>query len=233
MTTLEYIVNKYGLDLEQKRQPIEIPDTTRNTFATLTHELGFTKGVEVGVEKGIYSEILLQSNPELHLTSIDAWTAYTGYRDHVTQEECDGLLDETRKRLSPYGERSTIMKEFSAFAHKQFEDNSLDFVYIDGNHEFQHVVNDIALWSKKVKVGGIIAGHDYIKRKGGEYNMHVIPAIHGYIDAYGIRPLFVFGRKDASTNLNPEKGELRESTRSFMFVKPEPREVVPGHNQSA
>jgi glycosyltransferase involved in cell wall biosynthesis len=43
-----------------------------------------------------------------------------------------------------------------------FADESLDFVYIDGNHQLKYVVEDIVEWTKKIKKGGIIAGHDYI-----------------------------------------------------------------------
>jgi hypothetical protein len=63
-----------------------------------------------------------------------------------------------------------------------------------------------------VRTGGIVAGHDYIRRKNPEYLMHVIPAVHGYIDSYQIKPLFVLGRKDAPA------GELRDKTRSWFFV---------------
>ena len=46
-------------------------------------------------------------------------------------------------------------------AVKDFEDGSLDFVYIDGNHDFLHATEDIWWWAKKVRNGGVIAGHDY------------------------------------------------------------------------
>ena len=47
-------------------------------------------------------------------------------------------------------------------ALEDFLDNSLDFVFIDANHTFEYVVNDIAEWSKKVRPGGIISGHDFL-----------------------------------------------------------------------
>lgn len=50
-------------------------------------------------------------------------------------------------------------------ALKQFKDNSLDFVYIDGNHDYQFVLDDITGWTKKVKMGGAVAGHDYKQYK--------------------------------------------------------------------
>lgn len=229
MTTLDYIAKRFKVNINQRKQPLDLPNATRETLAELFAELNFVKGAEIGVEKGIYSEILLQKNPKLELFAIDAWTAYKGYRDHVTQEECDNLLAEATKRLSIYN--ANIIKGFSTDVAKDFEDNSLDFVYIDGNHEYSHVVADISAWEKKVKVGGIVSGHDYIKRKGGEYYMHVIPAVSGFVESYRIKPLMVLGRKELANNLDPKKGELRESPRSWLYVKPEPPVVVRGHNQ--
>ena len=42
-----------------------------------------------------------------------------------------------------------------------FEDNSIAFLYIDTTHEYEHVIKEIDAWYPKVKLGGIIAGHDY------------------------------------------------------------------------
>lgn len=226
MNTFDYLVTKYKLDI--KSSYIEIPNVTRNELAVMIRELGFTEGAEIGVERGIFSEILIKDNPQLHLYSIDAWTAYKGYRDHVSQYKMDDLYAEAKKRLAPYN--CTVIKGFSVDVAKTFKDESLDFVYIDGNHEFTQVVNDIAAWERKVKVGGIVAGHDYIKRKDNGYLMHVIPAVHGYMEAYSIAPLFVLGRKHAKSNTDPEF-ELRDNTRSWFYVKPPKRPIVRGHNQ--
>lgn len=226
MKTLEYIKNKYKLDLEQKRKPLEIPNTNRETLAQIFCEVGFKVGAEIGVERGIYSEVLLKANPDLQLFSIDAWTAYKGYRDHVSQEKMDRLYKEAQEKLNPYGGRSVMMKGFSVDVAHKFPDNSLDFVYIDGNHEFQQVVNDICVWDKKVRVGGIVAGHDYVKRKDNGYLMHVPQALHGYVDAYQIKPLFVLGRKDVIN------GELRDRSRSWFYVKQPKSPIRPGHERA-
>jgi predicted O-methyltransferase YrrM len=218
--SIKYIYMKYGVDINQRQQPVEIPNTTRETLASLLRELGLNKGVEVGVEAGIYSEVLCKANPNIELYCVDAWTAYKGYRDHVTQFKLDNLLEITRTRMAQYN--ATVMQGFSMDVVKQFPDNSLDFVYIDGNHEFQHVVNDVAEWSKKVRAGGIVAGHDYIRRRENGYLMHVPQAIHGYIDSYNIRPLFVLGRKAKI------EGEARDNSRSWFYFKPEPVKIVKG-----
>lgn len=226
MNTLQYIADKYKINIHQKRQPVEIPNTTRDDLATLFAELGFTKGAEIGVEEGLYSEVLCKANQNLELLSIDAWAAYHGYRDHTTQSKIDDIYERAKQRLAPYNDK--LIKGYSLEVAETIPDESLDFVYIDANHEFVHVVNDIAAWERKVKVGGIIAGHDYIKRKTNGYLMHVIMAIHGFIDSYQIRPLFVLGRKEAHSNLDPKKGELREGTRSWFYVKPPKDPMKPG-----
>lgn len=227
MNTLEFIAKKYNLNLDQRHQPVEIPNTTRDTFASLLCELDYKIGAEVGVERGLYSEVLCKAIPNLKLFSVDAWTAYDNYRDHVSQEKLDAIQADATRRLAPFD--CKLIKGFSMDVVKEFEDESLDFVYIDGNHEFQQTVNDICEWQKKVKVGGIIAGHDYIKRTSPGYLMHVPMAIHGYIESYNISPLFVLGRRDAATNTDPSKGELRESTRSWFYVKPPKPVIKPGH----
>ena len=45
-------------------------------------------------------------------------------------------------------------------AAKSYEDHSLDFVYIDADHTYSAVVEDINTWRGKIKRGGYIAGHD-------------------------------------------------------------------------
>ena len=63
---------------------------------------------------------------------------------------------------------------------------SLDFVFIDGDHSFDYVVQDIIYWSKKVKSGGIIACHDY-------YPFHdcgVMNAVNAYTHSHNINPWY-------------------------------------------
>lgn len=99
-------------------------------------------------------------------------------------------------------------------AAQDFADRSLDFVYIDGNHQFQYVAWDIAEWSKKVKVGGIISGHDYIytnpRTKAGI--CHVIYVVNAYTQAYKIDNWYLLGRYKV------QKGEKRDRFRSWMWV---------------
>lgn len=49
----------------------------------------------------------------------------------------------------------------SVHAAKLFDDNSLDLVFLDGDHTYKSVVQDIVAWFPKIKENGILAGHDY------------------------------------------------------------------------
>lgn len=208
--TLEFIQSKFNLDLE-KKSPIEIPNTNRVTLARLFGELRFGVGAEIGVERGLYSKQLCQENHGLKLYAVDPWLAYQGYREHVSQEKLDGFFEITKQRLSGYD--AHLIRKTSVDAAKDFKDGSLDFVYLDGNHEFSHVAADISAWTPKVRKGGIVAGHDYIKRKNKEYLMHVVDVVNAYVSAYQITPWFVLGRKATIP------GELRDTSRSWFFVK--------------
>ena len=158
-------------------------------------------GVEIGVEQGLFSESLCKNNPGVKHFSIDAWKAYSGYRDHVSQAKLDGFYEATKARLAPY--QCEIIRGFSLEVINQFRDGSLDYVYIDGNHNFQNLTNDISEWSKKVRVGGVISGHDYKREKKQVFN-HTVQVVHGYTDAYHITPWFI-------TSEN--------SSRSFLWIK--------------
>jgi hypothetical protein len=64
--------------------------------------------------------------------------------------------------INGHEDRAIMIRAKSEIAADIFPDNSLDFVYIDANHAYQYVVQDIQLWYPKVKPGGYICGHDYI-----------------------------------------------------------------------
>ena len=185
--TLNYIIKKYNIDTT-KPSPISI-SISRDDLAKLFAELKFKKGAEIGVERGIYSEVLCRSNPNLTLYCIDPWKAYKGYIEHTTQKTLDEIYEDALDRLKNYS--CQIIRDFSENAYKKFDNGSLDFVYIDGNHDAAHVKQDIKLWIPKVKRGGIISGHNFARYKGryGLYNQ-IKDTVTKYANALSINPWF-------------------------------------------
>jgi len=184
--TLDFILERYHLDISGSL-PLNIPMSRHRGLPELLKDLGYTIGLEVGVETGQYSEQLCKAIPKLKLYSVDAWTAYQGYRDYVSQEELDGFYATATERLAPYG--ATLIKGWSVETAKTFADASLDFVYIDGNHTFEYVAADIAAWWPKVRPGGILAGHDFRRSNAG--NCHVKDVVQAWAYSHHIKPWFV------------------------------------------
>ncbi len=108
-------------------------------------------GAEFGVAKGFFSESLLRSGKFDLLYSVDKWS------DHHDDAEAELV----RGRLFEFGEQSQILKMSFSDALKVIPDRSLDFVYVDG---YAHTGQDpdiISFCLGKVKVGGVVAAHDY------------------------------------------------------------------------
>ena len=115
-------------------------------------------GVEVGVCEGIFSEFILQNWPgELYL--VDPWKALPDYHDAPYDHEAN--YEKTLGRMQSFPTRHHICRTTSVVASRQFNDESLDFVYLDGNHSYEAVRQDLRAWYPKVRKGGMLAGDDY------------------------------------------------------------------------
>ena len=211
MSTKEVLRQRLGTS---RTLPVEVPNMGRSALAALFADLGFTEGVEIGVKEGDYSVELLAANPALHLRSVDPWMVREDYRDGRGQPLFNQFYETAKQRLSVFGARSEVIRGFSLDVAQTLPDRSLDFVYIDGHHSFQATTNDIVEWSKKVKIGGIIAGHDYCRYAYGS-DIAVKEVVDAYTYAHRITPWWVLGRK-AKVD-----GEIRDRHRSFLWVNEE------------
>jgi hypothetical protein len=155
---------------------------TRDTLAQFFGEVGFNHGAEIGVREGVYSEILCKFNPDLKLISIDPWCSYGR---STTQETADRRYKEAVERLTPFG--VDIRKQTSMDAVTSIQDGSLDFVYIDGMHDFDNVMKDLIHWAPKVRRGGIVSGHDY----HFAFEQGIVPAVNAYTYAHNISLLYI------------------------------------------
>jgi hypothetical protein len=132
---------------------------TRKDLAKRFAEMGFTRGAEIGVERGKFAEVLCKAIPGLVLIAVDAWDSRPGYREHVTPELWREIEQDARQRLRPY--QTVIAKGNSADVARGIPDGHLDFVYVDGEHTEAAVIADLMAWMPKVRVGGVVSGHDW------------------------------------------------------------------------
>lgn len=183
--TLDYFLKRFNIDPSQP-SPISV-HFSRFSMVNVLNELGFTIGAEIGTESGYYATRLCQGIPNLKLYCIDAYEVVPYYKDYETQEQVNEHYEHAKNRLSNY--KVEFIKKYSMEAVKQFEPNSLDFVFIDANHYFEWIVNDVIYWSRIVRPGGIVFGHDY----GDQF--HVKWAVDAYMGAYQINPWFVLQKK--------------------------------------
>jgi len=122
---------------------------------------------EIGVWKGTFSARILKiTNPKkLHL--IDPWKYQTefgwrlfGGKVAQSQEDMDVIYNTV---LNTLGQQPVVSvhRNFSSTAAAEFQDDYFDWIYIDGNHYYTYVLEDLNNYFSKVKRGGYIAGDDY------------------------------------------------------------------------
>ena len=208
MNTTDYIVKKFNIDLK-KESPFYISCGRWKHIPKLLNELNFKVGAEIGVQRGYWTAALFKYIPGLKMYSIDGWRTYDTYVDIKEQEKCDKYYEEAKEITKGYD--CQLIKKLRMEAVNDFEDESLDFVYLDGNHAFKYITEDIEEWSKKVRKDGLIMGHDYWQSKKRErwYGRrtvcsHVEEVVNAWTRSYWIHPWFVLTG-------NPAK--------SFMWVK--------------
>ena len=127
-------------------------------------------GAEIGVWRGDFSmEILSRARPrELHL--IDPWQfapslpgRLYGGREAKSQSDMDQIYQSVVDRFERR-RQVRIHRASSRDAAASFPNGFFDWVYIDGDHSYEAVWQDLNDWSSKVKSGGLVIGDDYTWR---------------------------------------------------------------------
>ena len=136
-------------------------------------------GVEIGVYKGKNALSILKTLNVKKLYLIDPYVYYDDYGDVAGgQKAFDKLLEKTIKTLKGYEDRYVLIKKTANDALIDIP-NNLDFVYIDGNHKYDYVKQDIENYYPKLKSGGILAGHD-IENENSEHD-GVVKAVLDFV----------------------------------------------------
>jgi len=124
--------------------------------------------VEVGSWKGRSASFMgveiVNSNKKIKFDCVDCWV-----HDEIYNEFVDNI--------KPLKDIINVHKEYSINASKFYENNSLDFVFIDAFHSYESVTEDIIHWYPKVKENGIIAGHDFWVNTHEQFISGVVNAV--------------------------------------------------------
>lgn len=126
-------------------------------------------GTELGVFEGDFSKTLLQTNPsKLYLVDLFEGQMVSGDKDGLNMKTID-LQESFNNLKSIYStdSRVQLIKGTTISFLNGIADDYLDFVYIDADHSYGGVKQDITISFKKVKAGGYILGHDYSSRFEG------------------------------------------------------------------
>jgi hypothetical protein len=118
--------------------------------------------IEIGVARGNFSEILLSGTNLKKLNLVDPYCKQNDneYSDSMNFLNMDDEYEFCKNKLNKYQQRIKFIRELSIKASENFSDNSIDFIYIDGNHSYKNVTEDLETFWSKVKVGGIMCGDD-------------------------------------------------------------------------
>lgn len=161
--------------------------------------------LEIGVAEGLNAENIIKSPQVERLYLIDAYKKLDQRGDGgFDQQWHDINFKLAQERLAPYN-KAIWLRGLSQDMIDSVPDDSLIFCYLDGDHSYNGALGDLQRIYKKVKVGGVIAGHDYLN------------------PAYGVNQAvkyFVFENgeyKMSDIHQTEEGGD--ESMVSFWFIK--------------
>ena len=142
-----------------------------------------SKFVEIGCWKGKSSAYMtieiINSGKNIDFYCIDVWDNSS---EDLKMLDTTHIYEVFLSNMKPLNEHFIPIRMPSVEAAKHFKDNSLDFVFIDADHSYESIKEDIIAWLPKVKEGGILAGHDY--HISGNSWKGVIKAVNELIDDF-------------------------------------------------
>ena len=169
----------------------------RDEFLNLINDLDLKIGCEIGVYKADYSIKILEKTNLNKLYLIDPWKHISTYNDVSNHDnfEFEQIYQNVKNRLYKYNDRVEIVRDFSENVVSNFNDNELDFVYLDADHSYESSKKDIELWYSKVKPGGIFSGHDYLNGSLPQGEFGVKRAIDEFVEKNKLK-LYVTGENE-------------------------------------
>lgn len=137
-------------------------------LASLMLEQGYKSFVEIGCKEGRTTGHILANVPDSRVIAVDPWITQEASADPTkeTYENWDFAKIERTfwENVGEHKDRCAMWRmpsETAAISWAMRNDALVDLVFIDALHDYEHVKQDIGLWWPKVRVGGILALHDF------------------------------------------------------------------------
>ena len=197
MDPTQLIESNYTFTKESKYTPIGsnariIQGMDRTGLYQLFAKLGYKVGCEIGLEQGRNALEMCVNIPGLKIYGVDPYKqhpqasyVYDAELRHWDEKYLNKMKAKALAHME--GQDFTLIEKFSEDAARDIPDNSLDFAYIDADHSYDFVMQDIILWGRKVKKGGILSGHDYFYNKDRPgRRAKVTQAVDDYTRVHGI-----------------------------------------------
>jgi hypothetical protein len=134
---------------------------------------------EIGVQRGEFANLILQITEPKHLYLIDCWERQDNrvYCDTANDRDHDEFYNHVKSMFAS-NPNVTILRMYSDEAVKLFQDERFDWIYLDANHCYESVAQDLVMWWPKIKAGGFFCGHDYVLGQG--FGVH--EAVNEFLD---------------------------------------------------
>lgn len=127
--------------------------------------------VEIGSWKGASTTYMaveiINSKKNIKFYCVDTWEGSEEHLDESSStyepllKKPNGLYEKFLENIQPVKSMVNPIRSTSVEASKLFDDNSLDFIMVDGAHDYKSVKEDLEHWYPKLRVGGVIAGDDF------------------------------------------------------------------------
>lgn len=157
-------MDKSALSDRERLAPIIKSTNQRAVIIELAKLHKWKLGAEIGVLRGKTLFSVLMECPNLAMYGIDQWKQLP-FRDVDCSEtykqfDMELLYNKVLQASNDFGSRCMIIRDTSINAAHYIENEILDFVFIDADHTYEGVKQDIDTYYPKVKIGGMILGHD-------------------------------------------------------------------------
>ena len=121
---------------------------------------------EVGVSGGSNALDIVQICRPRRLYLIDCWEQFSDkpcvQRQDRNNEKLDAIYENVKSKFSVY-RNVNIVRKYSLDGMSIFADKSMDWIYLDASHQYEDILQDMRMAQHKIKSGGVLCGHDYVK----------------------------------------------------------------------